>query len=141
MFLYKEHLLLFLLTSSLLGCARNITDVTDPEGLTMKEIYNGSFHENETVNAPQTNEYNEVNVKTSEIKKRNIKADVVDLRGYTRTANNESNILFKRLPNPMLVGYVFPHLTKDNVPIPGYSIPFRMSPKDYWALPGEDRKY
>lgn len=138
MFSYKKYLLLPLFSALLFGCARDITDVTDPEGLTMKEIYNGSF--TETNKDLEKNEHEHEGEKTPQ-NKRSIKADTADLRGYARTAHNEINVLFKRLPNPMMTGYVFPHLTKDNVPIPGYSIPFRMSPKDYWALPGEGRKY
>ncbi|MBN0596109.1 TIGR03751 family conjugal transfer lipoprotein, partial [Pseudomonas aeruginosa] len=40
---------------------------------------------------------------------------------YTRTAANEIYRQFRRLPNPDLVMYVFPHLAgTDPVPVPGY---------------------
>jgi len=79
--------------------------------------------------------------KPSQAIKRKLYADATDLKGYTRTVNNENKVLFTRIENPILVGYVFAHLTKDNIPIPSYSIPFRMSPKDYYAMPGEDQPF
>ena len=64
--------------------------------------------------------------------------DEIDLKSYTRTAENEIKTLFVRLPNPDLVLYVFPHLaTGDEVPIPGYSTVFPMYERVIYALPGE----
>lgn len=61
-----------------------------------------------------------------------------DLSDYTRTAENEINALFVRLPNPDLVMYVFPHLsTDDEVPVPGYSTVFPLYERVHYALPGE----
>lgn len=58
--------------------------------------------------------------------------------GYTRTANNELSNLFPKLPNPMIVMYVYPHLAgQDQAPIPGYSTAFTLYEKDHYALPGE----
>jgi conjugative transfer region lipoprotein (TIGR03751 family) len=58
--------------------------------------------------------------------------------GYTRTANNELNNLFPKLPNPTLVMYVYPHLAgSDEAPVPGYSTAFTMYQEDHFALPGE----
>jgi conjugative transfer region lipoprotein (TIGR03751 family) len=60
-----------------------------------------------------------------------------DLVGYTRSAANEINQLFPRLPNPELVIYVFPHINGKGRPIPGYSTSFLLYEKDEYALPGE----
>ena len=60
-----------------------------------------------------------------------------DLSGYTREAHTELQSLFPRLPNPELIMYVDPHLTKDGHPIPGYSTTFPMYVNDQYALPGE----
>jgi conjugative transfer region lipoprotein (TIGR03751 family) len=57
---------------------------------------------------------------------------------YTRNAQNEIYSQFKRLPNPDLVMYVFPHLTgTDPAPIPGYSTVFPFYKRVQYAMPGE----
>lgn len=116
---------------ALTGCATKMSDVTDKSAPTMKQIHDGYFNE---VNPELKND-----IKHSLERKK--KEGVIDLRGYTRTANNEHQILFKRIENPILVGYVFAHLTSDSIPIPSYSISFRMSPRDYYAMPGEDQSF
>ena len=66
----------------------------------------------------------------------------VDVRAerdtYSRTAANEIPRQFKRLPNPDLVMYVFPHLAgSERVPVPGYSTVFPLHARVHYALPGE----
>ncbi len=57
---------------------------------------------------------------------------------YTRTAQNEIEQQFRRLPNPDLVMYLFPHLSGDlAVPVPGYSTVFPLHERLEYALPGE----
>ena len=57
---------------------------------------------------------------------------------FTRTAQNEIYSQFKRLPNPDLVMYVFPHLAgSDPAPIPGYSTVFPLYQRVQYAMPGE----
>jgi conjugative transfer region lipoprotein (TIGR03751 family) len=57
---------------------------------------------------------------------------------YTRNAENETNIEFKRLPDPDLIMYVFPHLAgRDPVPVPGYSTVFPFYGRMHYAMPGE----
>lgn len=57
---------------------------------------------------------------------------------YTRAASNEIYAQFKRLPNPDLVMYVFPHLGgSEHVPVPGYSTVFPLYEHVQYALPGE----
>lgn len=59
-------------------------------------------------------------------------------QSYTRTAENEVQAQFKRLPNPDMTMYVFPHLTEgENVPVPGYSTVFPLHTRVNYALPGE----
>ena len=61
-----------------------------------------------------------------------------DQARYSRTAQNEIYSQFKRLPNPDLVMYVFPHLAgTDPVPVPGYSTVFPLYQRVQYALPGE----
>lgn len=62
----------------------------------------------------------------------------VDPNTFTRTAKNEIYSQFKRLPNPDLVMYVFPHLAgSDPAPIPGYSTVFPLYQRVQYAMPGE----
>lgn len=57
---------------------------------------------------------------------------------YTRTAKNEIDRQFQRLPDPDLVMYVFPHLTgTEATPVPGYSTVFPFYQRIQYALPGE----
>lgn len=57
---------------------------------------------------------------------------------YTRTAENEIDSLFPRLPNPDLVMYVFPHLAGSHpTPVPGYSTVFSLYDHVQYAMPGE----
>jgi len=61
-----------------------------------------------------------------------------DASSYTRTAANEIQRQFRRLPNPDLVMYVFPHLAgSDPVPVPGYSTVFPLYRRAPYAMPGE----
>ena len=59
------------------------------------------------------------------------------LSGYTRQVFNELSVVFPRLPNPTIVMYIFPHLSKERAPIPGYSTMFQLYERVEYALPGE----
>ena len=69
--------------------------------------------------------------------KREINNGGADLVGYTREAATELTTRFPQVPNPTLTLYVFPHLTKDGLPIPGYITEFSMYASAPFALPGE----
>jgi len=57
---------------------------------------------------------------------------------FTRTSQNEIYSQFKRLPNPDLVMYVFPHLAgSDPAPVPGYTTVFPLYQRVQYAMPGE----
>ncbi|WP_271462707.1 TIGR03751 family conjugal transfer lipoprotein [Acidovorax sp. NCPPB 4044] len=67
-----------------------------------------------------------------------VRAIPADNAAYTRTAENEIYRQFRRLPNPDLVMYVFPHLAgTDPVPVPGYSTVFPLYQRIQYAMPGE----
>ena len=67
---------------------------------------------------------------------RKLRHGAADLSAYTRTANNELEILFPLLPNPKIVLFVFPHIA-EGVPVPGYATGFSLYEKDHYALPVE----
>lgn len=57
---------------------------------------------------------------------------------YTRTAENEIQQVFPRLPNPDMVIYIYPHMAGNApVPVPGYSSVFPFYSRVQYALPGE----
>lgn len=61
-----------------------------------------------------------------------------DNADFTRTAQNEIYSQFKRLPNPDLVMYVYPHLAgTDPAPVPGYTTVFPFYQRVQYAMPGE----
>ena len=61
-----------------------------------------------------------------------------DSAGYTRTAANELELLFPRLPNPDVYIYVPAHLaTELRVPVPGYTTAVPLYDRVEYALPGE----
>ena len=61
-----------------------------------------------------------------------------DLAGYVREAAYELESRFATLPNPIMVMYVFPHLSRPHgTPVPGYATSFPMYEKLEYALPGE----
>ena len=56
----------------------------------------------------------------------------------TRSAGNATQALFRRLPNPDLEMYIFPHLAgSEGVPVPGYTTVFPFYNRVQYALPGE----
>lgn len=57
---------------------------------------------------------------------------------WTRDAESELDALFPTLDNPRLNLYVFPHLSVDGHPVPGYLTHFHLyEDSRIWALPGE----
>ena len=59
------------------------------------------------------------------------------LHGYTRTSFSELDVQFPRLPNPTIIMFVFPHLSAEQTPVPGYSTMFPLYETVHFALPGE----
>ena len=62
-----------------------------------------------------------------------------DAPAYTRTAANELDLLFPRLPNPDVYIYVPAHLaTELRIPVPGYTTAVPLYDRVEYALPGEE---
>ena len=59
-----------------------------------------------------------------------------DSTPYTRDAQNDMNLLFQRLPNPVIYLYIDPHL-RGGFPVPGYTTAFPLYDREHWALPHE----
>ncbi|WP_122339471.1 TIGR03751 family conjugal transfer lipoprotein [Pseudomonas caricapapayae] len=74
----------------------------------------------------------------ADLQGKGIAAEPSDASQYTRTAQNEIYSQFRRLPNPDLVMYVFPHMAgSDPAPVPGYSTVFPLYQRVQYAMPGE----
>ena len=62
-----------------------------------------------------------------------------DVPAYARTAANELELLFPRLPNPDVFIYVPAHLaTELRIPVPGYTTAVPLYDRVEYALPGEE---
>ncbi|AIN19514.1 TIGR03751 family conjugal transfer lipoprotein [Yersinia rochesterensis] len=60
------------------------------------------------------------------------------VESYTRTAENEIQQVFPRLPNPDMVIYIYPHMAGNApAPVPGYSSVFPFYSQVQYALSGE----
>ena len=65
-------------------------------------------------------------------------ARAAEVPSHTRTAANELEVLFPRLPNPDIYIHVLPHLaTEARVPVPGYTTAVPLYERVEYALPGE----
>lgn len=86
----------------------------------------------------QTGGSNTLYDQRSELRRPLMEISAQEQQSYTRTAENETQAQFKRLPNPDMTMYVFPHLTEgENVPVPGYTTVFPLHTRVNYALPGE----
>lgn len=56
---------------------------------------------------------------------------------FIRTQNNELHNRFPLLPNPTINLFVYPHLDRDNNPVPGYTTKFNLYLQNEYALPRE----
>ncbi|EJN2862232.1 TIGR03751 family conjugal transfer lipoprotein [Salmonella enterica subsp. enterica serovar Yaba] len=117
-----------LLTLAVTGCSTSQeTLLPVDENITMMSIW-----------GRQTGGSNTLYDQRSQLRRPLTEISVQEQQRYTRTAENEVQAQFKRLPNPDMTMYVFPHLTGgENVPVPGYSTVFPLHSRVNYALPGE----
>lgn len=142
----KAALTVLLINLLLLGCASDSKDHLLPQsGPTMKQVYDNHFTGGEplTQNVPPEEEDPDNRPPPPPVimfEKRPIHSGNHDLAGYTRTAESEINSRFSRLPNPTLVMYVYPHLSGQGYPVPGYATHFTLYETVEYALPGENER-
>ena len=115
--------LLALSVLAISGCATTPTDeIFRSDTPSMKDIYFGHGG------------------RSTKREPRHVSYALGDQGGYTRNAGNEINHRFPTVNNPRLVMYVFPHIGKDRLPVPGYATAFPLFEKAaLYALPGEIR--
>ena len=56
---------------------------------------------------------------------------------FVRTQGSELINQFPVVPNPVLNLFVYPHLSTNEYPVPGYTTVFRLYKEDHYALPNE----
>lgn len=115
------------LVLSLVGCGGK-ESILPQDGPTMMDIYDrhaGGASQSALYDARST-------------LRRPLNAAEDDLSPYVRDQLRETKTQFRRLPNPDLILFTFPHLaTQDESPVPGYTTLFPMYEQVHYALPGE----
>jgi len=130
-------LLLINVTVLLSACAvSNKESILPQGGPTMKQVYDKHFSGQQPRGDHSLDTGSNVIAPLGQA--RTLGNRETDLKGYSREAYNETQLIFQRLPNPDLVMYVFPHLSgAEGNPIPGYSTAFPFYDTVHYALPGE----
>jgi conjugative transfer region lipoprotein (TIGR03751 family) len=136
--IWIERLSVVLLAMALAGCATNKEELLTHGDQTMIDIWT-----QETDSTPNSRLASSHLLDARQALRRPLteaeRQATLDVQShYTRTAQNEIYRQFRRLPNPDLVMYIFPHLAgTDPVPVPGYSTVFPLYQRVQYALPGE----
>ena len=136
---FRGKVLALCFTTVLLsGCLGNKESILPQDGPTMLDVYDQHFTgSSDTVLRPNTAERHSNQLLLID-KSRPLHSGNRDLHGYTRTAHDEIESIFTRLPNPTLILYVYPHLTSQGGhPVPGYTTAFPFYESTEYALPGE----
>ena len=113
---------------SLTACATSKEDVFPQDGPDMAVIYQQHQRSAGVARDPSPQRQG---------LERPIARGAADLHDYTQQAANEIEQVFPLLPNPQMVMLVFPHLSAEGAPVPGYSTAFPMYAVDQYAMPGE----
>jgi conjugative transfer region lipoprotein (TIGR03751 family) len=127
-------LLLLLISISLFGCSSMRGNVVPQTGPSMEQVYDGMGVNKSKFDSPVINNQNSSG-----------EADLTEIRHNVNTVKNQEKSQmaveknnFRKLPNPELKMYVFPHLAGTaEIPIPGYSTAFNAYDRDHYALPQE----
>ena len=123
--------MIFAIGSLLTGCSTSQNDLLPTGDSTMKDIWNKGASDNSNISAYRSHNGRLIDAPNY--------VSAREQQTYTRTAENETQNLFPRLPNPDLVMYVYPHLTdsSEQMPVPGYSSVIPFYGRVQYAQPGE----
>ena len=113
---------------SLTACATSKEDVIPQDGPDMQTIYD-THQRNAGAQRHLTTQRADLD--------RPIARGAGDLHDFTQQASNEIDPVFPLLPNPQMVLFVFPHLSTEGAPVPGYTTAFPLYAIDQYAMPGE----
>lgn len=133
-------ILILLFTLILSACSTSKDELLPHDGTTMLDVWNQGTGGSISISGNQSSQQlMEARLQL----RRSLTEDELALQvnsqtNYTRQAHSEITSQFRRLPNPDLVMYVFPHLAgSDPVPVPGYSTVFPLYQRVQYAMPGE----
>ena len=131
-----------LLAALLAGCASNAPSSVLAEGPRMIDLYRGTAPEAEPKPHEPRGEATERRCRwwlfswPCAAPEAPAAVSGRDAASYARTAANELELLFPRLPNPDVFIYVLPHLaTEARVPVPGYTTAVPLYERVEYALP------
>lgn len=117
---------------NLTGCTTCANAIPNNEP-TMAEIYENSMQQSHQSTLEQARDQVR-NAGLGNNSKRFVSHDMRSTQMETDAINNA----FPILPNPQLVMYIYPHLSRqDEAPIPGYTTAFSLYEKTYYAMEGE----
>jgi len=126
-----KTILISAMVAGLFGCATKINEQLQVGGVESKELYRKGV--NSGINR-QEDKGRFLDVRRA---RHMIRSDT-RYEPFTRNALNETEQLFKLLPNPKIMIHVYPHLsTRDNAPVPGYTTAVSLYRSDEYALPDE----
>lgn len=139
--IWIKPMMLALAATVLTSCATSKEELLPHNGRTMQDIWQQAAGDGAVGGAGPVARRQLLDARQS-LRRPLTDADVQAAPGeqtrYTRTATNEVRSQFRRLPNPDLIMYVFPHLAgTDPVPVPGYTTLFPLYQRVQYALPGE----
>ncbi|VXD06808.1 putative lipoprotein [Enterobacterales bacterium 8AC] len=128
----RQRLLPFLCLAALLsGCSTTKDEMLPPGDSTMLELWQNKGSSGRTATEARSTLRRGLTEEDSAVRQ------VIE-ESYTRTAENEIQQVFPRLPNPDMVIYIYPHMAGNTpAPVPGYSSVFPLYSQVQYALPGE----
>ena len=123
---------------NLTACSSMRGNVVPQSGPTMEQVYDGVDEQNNLSNEDTLSNQE----KLKKFHRQNTVPQIIQTAQVSslsaQVAPNAVSQQFRRLPNPEIKLYVFPHLAgQDQVPIPGYFTAFSVYAHDYYALPQE----
>lgn len=133
-------ILILLFTVMLSACSTSKDELLPHDDTTMLDVWNKGTGGSISISGNQSSQQlmeARLQLRRS-LTEEELALQVSSQTGYTRQTHTEIVSQFKRLPNPDLVMYVFPHLAgSDPVPVPGYSTVFPLYQHVQYAMPGE----
>jgi conjugative transfer region lipoprotein (TIGR03751 family) len=128
---------------SLMGCSSLRGNVVPQTGPSMEQVYDSMGVNKPNANASMANSTQQA----AYLKENQGEADVTEIRQNLNTVHRTvgrktrasmEKSAFRKLPNPELTMYVYPHLAGNaEIPIPGYETAFPAYARDHYALPKE----
>ena len=133
---------LALAVTGLGGCATSQDDLLPTGGTSMADIWQGATTGGASgTTSTESGHVTRLDNARTALRRPLSGQDVTAERAaYTRTAENEIDSQFSRLPNPDMTLYIFPHLsggTAEQVPVPGYTTVFPLYNRPHYGQPGE----